>query len=536
MEATEAEAPSQYKSVYTLILIAFTGCLGQVNVGFISVILNATYIQVETSLDWPKEDDNFRLGVATGVVLLGAVLGNVAAGYISDHFGRRSALLVADIIIISGFWLTYSENFVAFCIGRCLEGVAIGIFDPTVYTYVRELAPQDVSGKMTGGAGACGFCSGILLGYGCAFIMPLTPIATDHTWRWVYAMPAMIAGLQLLLLLIVLRFETPTYYLIHNEEAKAKEVLELLYKEEFVDEALAREHEGEKSTEVDNLFSKKYSTQIMLSMFMLFSTTIMGTTVLNYYSTYIFLGTDKGDPTQEPPSFFLQIRILNFCIGLIKLATTVAGSWFSDHLGRKTLLIIGYISWSLGLLAFAYFGFEYWGLAQRIMMLVMAAIYGITFGAVLYTYMADTLPAKGVSFMTAWDSLNQLFFTTLFPILVNDQERMNWTFAGFGVVGLVSLPVVWLFVLETKNKSLNEIYKLFHPESSDDEIDKLLAKEETEETEDKVTIPRLQTSLKVSTSHARLSSRDASRPLVPVLDGSPLKGGSSPFRDYKRFL
>jgi len=236
----------------------------------------------------------------------------------------------------------------------------------------------------------------------------------------------------------VLRFDTPKYYLIHHEESQVREALERIYKEEFVEEALEREKQDEKSPDLEDLFSSKYSEQLWLNLFLFLSTIVMGTTLLNYYSTYIFLGTNGTNGQAEPTSFYSQVRLLNVCMGVIKFGTTFLGSYFSDKLGRKFLYLLGYMGWSAGMLAFAVFGYENLGLEQRLVMLFLQALSGMTISTVLYTYMADTLPGKGMSFVLAIDSLVMFVYVTLFPTLMSTPKKN-----GFGFLG-VCVYRVWI--------------------------------------------------------------------------------------------
>jgi len=214
-----------------------------------------------------------------------------------------------------------------------------------------------------------------------------------------------------------------------------------------------------------------------MNLFLFLSTIVMGTTLLNYYSTYIFLGTNGTNGQAEPTSFYSQVRLFNVCMGVIKLGTTLLGSYFSDKLGRKFLYLLGYMGWSAGMLAFAVFGYENLGLEQRLVMLFLQALSGMTISTVLYTYMADTLPAKGMSFVLAIDSLVMFVYVTLFPTLMSTPKKMDLGFLVFAFIGFGSLPIVWIFVKETKNKSLDEVYRMFNPKLQDEEREGLVTKE-----------------------------------------------------------
>jgi len=81
---------------------------------------------------------------------------------------------------------------------------------------------------------------------------------------------------------------------------------------------------------------------------------------------------------------------------------------------------------------------------------------------VVAVYIAEVVPPKRNSILNTWDHFHQQIVTFLFPVIVNTPTKiMNSGFIGFGLVGMLSFPVLWYFVKETKNKSLNEIYMIF---------------------------------------------------------------------------
>jgi len=460
----------QYKSLSYLIFFAMTTALGGFNIGVVCNILNATILQIQKSLNWPDDEKVFRMGVASGVIPGGSLIGAVLAGYLSDKVGRRKALMISDIILLLGFIFTYCENFTLFCFGRAVEGIACGAFGVLVPIFIREIAPQSMSGKMVG-AYSIGGSLGAILVYSLTFLLPITPTDDDQLWKYMYAIPAVVAALQLLIFLTALKFDSPKYYLIKNKEKEAKEVIKTIYKEEYVEEVFEREHQAERSHKLLDVVSK-YRYPIMLCMFLYFTVQYMGTGMLGYYSTYIFLGTEGGD-VQNTPTFMLEVRVLNLILALIGLSTSIIGSSLIDRFGRRIMLLLGSLGITILLFAFAAFGMNGNGFMQRISFVTLCIISGLAYGMVVAVYISEVVPPKGNSILNTWDNFNQQIITFLFPVIVNTPVKMNTAFIGFGLVGMLSLPVLWFFVKETKNKSLNEIYMMFRFRPKDEPLLKI---------------------------------------------------------------
>jgi len=455
---------TQYKSLSYLAFIAITTALGGFNIGVVCSILNATLLQVEKSLNWPEDERSFRVGVASGLIPAGSFLGAILAGCLSDKVGRRKSLIIANCILLSGFMFTYFEEFWIFCSGRLIEGIACGAFGVLVPVFIREISPPNISGKMVGTYSIAGNVAGILI-YSLTFALPLTPTDDNQFWKVMYAIPAIVSVIQLALFLFVLRFDTPKYYLIKNKEKEAKAVIAAIYKEEYVQDTFEREKTADKPVDLMDMVSK-YKYPLAICMFLYFTVQYMGIGMLGYYSTYIFLGTEGGDASKTP-EFMLQVRFLNLFLALINFPTTITGSYLVDKLGRRCMLLTGSISITTLLFVFAFFGIDNMGLGQRLSFVLLCVVSTLAYGLVISIYISEVVPPKGNSILNTWDNFHQQIITFLFPVIVNTPEKMNMAFIGFGLVGVLSFPVLWFFIKETRNKTLQEIYQMFRSHKKD---------------------------------------------------------------------
>jgi len=200
-------------------------------------------------------------------------------------------------------------------------------------------------------------------------------------------------------------------------------------------------------------------------MFLYTSAQYVGTGTLGYYSTYIFLGTEDSQMINSP-DFMLEVRALNLFLGLIQLPTAILASYLADRIGRRTMLLIGTGCITFLLFSFAYFGLQSAGFQQRICFVLLTIFVSLADGVALSIYISELVPPKGNSILNTYDNLNQQIITFSFPMLVNTPEEMSTAFIGFGVVGLICFPLLYIFVKETKNKSLYEIYHLFYPQAA----------------------------------------------------------------------
>ena len=93
--------------------------------------------------------DPARQGWAMSCALVGCLLGSVAAGVLSDRFGRRRMLLFAGFAFaLSSLGTGLAGTFTAFVLWRIAGGVGIGIASGLSPMYIAEVAPAELRGKL----------------------------------------------------------------------------------------------------------------------------------------------------------------------------------------------------------------------------------------------------------------------------------------------------------------------------------------------------------------------------------------------------
>ena len=81
---------------------------------------------------------------------LGALIGAVLGGPISDRFGRKLVIFACDGMYVAGaLVMGFAPNLTALCFGRLLVGFAVGTSSVNIPVYLSELAPIRVRGAMT---------------------------------------------------------------------------------------------------------------------------------------------------------------------------------------------------------------------------------------------------------------------------------------------------------------------------------------------------------------------------------------------------
>lgn len=118
-------------------------------------------------------------------------------------------------------------------IGRFIYGVAVGIFSVIIPIFIIEISPIQLKGAY-GGASQLAITTGIMISY----LIGITGrVSNDKNpdapafWKFVliFGLPIVFAVIQVLAIIFLFRYESPKYYIIKDNTAKAKEVAGIIY-------------------------------------------------------------------------------------------------------------------------------------------------------------------------------------------------------------------------------------------------------------------------------------------------------------------
>ncbi|MBU3067979.1 MFS transporter [Nocardia sp. NEAU-G5] len=125
----------------------------------------------------------------------GQFLGALVLGRLSDVFGRRRMFMI-NIGVYAGFTLlgAFSPNVWFLMATRALAGLGIGAEMTLSDTYLSEVMPPQVRGRMISIAYTLGFCAVPAVGFLARWLVPLHPLGVAG-WRWLFVIGGLGAGL-----------------------------------------------------------------------------------------------------------------------------------------------------------------------------------------------------------------------------------------------------------------------------------------------------------------------------------------------------
>jgi facilitated trehalose transporter len=131
-------------------ILVLSACIGSFLFGYNVSLLNTLYNTMEWEFGWYTDKDlskRYNTGLNTAI-FLGAFLGSMAAGSLVA-MGRRLLIIeVLCVFLLGGINLAVSNSFSSCLWARLVSGFGVGLSSVAVPTYVSEMTPANVRGKL----------------------------------------------------------------------------------------------------------------------------------------------------------------------------------------------------------------------------------------------------------------------------------------------------------------------------------------------------------------------------------------------------
>ncbi len=408
-----------------------------------------------------------QIGWANSCALIGCLFGSLAAGALSDKFGRKRLLILAAIIFgVTSLGNALAHNFTVFIAWRMLGGVAIGLASGLSPMYIAEVAPAQMRGKLVS-INQLTIVIGILLAQfiNWYLVRNLPAGATDEFiknswfgqqgWRWMFGLTAVPSLLFLLGMFFVP--ESPRWLAKNGKSDQAKAILEKIGGANYASAAVMEINATLAKEEIQqgrfaDLLSPKLRKVLVLGVALAVFQQWCGINVIFNYAEEIFRGA----------GYDISSVLSNIAwTGSVNLMFTFVALGAVDRLGRRPLMLFG----AAGLaLIYAAMGLCYANAVQGlpVLMLVLAAIgcYAMSLAPVTWVVISEIFPnrirgaAMSVAVSALWIACFLLTFT--FPIL-NAKLGSSGTFWLYGLICVLGCVFIFFKLPETKGKSLEQI-------------------------------------------------------------------------------
>jgi SP family sugar:H+ symporter-like MFS transporter len=453
----------------TVVRMAAVAALGGFLFGYDSAVINGAL----TAIDAEYAPSAVALGLAVSSTLVGAALGAVVAGRLADRFGRLAVMwLSAALFLISAVGSGFAFSLFSLAVFRFIGGVAVGAASVIAPTYIAEIAPARMRGRL-GSLQQLAIVLGIFIALLVDYAIAALAGGSEEewllglaAWRWMFlamAVPSVLYGLLALTIP-----ESPRYLVARGQLDKAKAVLRRLLGGADLDDKIEQIRLSLVRLTKPSMRDLRGPALgllpivwvgIGLSVFQQF----VGINVIFYYSSVLWQAV--GFTEENALLITVLTSVVNVLTTLIAIATI-------DRLGRKPLLLIGSLGMAVTLGTMAVlFGTApvnaegepvLTGAAGPIA-LVAANLYvvafGMSWGPVVWVLLGEKFPnriraaALGLAAAAQWIA-NWLISTTFPPL---SDVGLGLAYGIYTASAVLSFFFVWRWVRETKGMELEEM-------------------------------------------------------------------------------
>lgn len=397
-------------------------------------------------------------GWAASSAIWGCVFGAMAAGYLSDAFGRKKVLIVTAILfIISSIGAMIPDNLTEFLIARFIGGLGIGAASMLSPLYISEIAPSRTRGTLVS-LYQLAIVIGINLIY---FVNLMIAGLGDEAWNvetgWRYMLGSGVIPAFLFLVLLFLVPESPRWLVKRNKDADALDTLQKVNGAEEGKNVLQeiKASLNQESGTLSELLNSNLRPALVIGVVLALFSQITGINAIIYYAPEIFKSVGFGAES----ALFQTVLI-----GVINTLFTFVALWLIDKAGRKTLLIWGLAGMIICLFAVG-LCFQYnltSGPWLIIFILGFIACFASSLGPIPWVLLAEIFPTRirgvAMSLCTLILWIGVLAVTQFTPVLLNHPDVGSaFTFWIFMINSIFLLWFVWKKVPETKQRTLEEI-------------------------------------------------------------------------------
>ncbi len=414
------------------------------------------FIQNQFSLSATMEE------IVVSSVLVGAVMGAVIGGALTDRFGRRGMIILAgNIFTVTAIGTALAPTVTWLIAARVVSGIAIGIASFISPMYIAELVPSKVRGSLVA-VNMLAITTGIVAAYLVDYAF-----SAVHGWRFMFGLAAIPS---IILVIGMWRLpDSPRWLISKSRVDEARRVLQRVRTDLDVNPEIAdiqKSMEDQGVGGMKGLFQPSLRMPMIVGLGLAIFQQITGINTVIYYAPTIF--KFAGIAATGPAI------LAGAALTMVMWVFHVLAIFLLDRIGRRPLLLVGVGGQIIGLAILgAAFQFQQLATLKSYIAIGGLVIYVTCFafglGPIFWLLISEIYPLKvrgaamSAATVTNW-ALNlavAITFLTLVGVLGH-----AGTFWLYGVIAIGAWVFFYLLVPETKGKSLEQIEAHWRAEKS----------------------------------------------------------------------
>lgn len=467
--------------------LTFAAAISGLLFGYDTGVISSTLVSIGADLSRPLS--TLDKSLITSCTSLFALVASPVTGIMADRLGRKTVIVVADVLFVIGaLCQALTTNVPGMIAGRSIVGLAIGSASLVVPLYISELAPSALRGRLVT-LNILFITLGQVVAYTIGWIMS----RKVHGWRWMVGIGAAPAFVQFGLLIFMP--ETPRWLVKNANTQLARAVLRKVYGgssllAEEVLGAIEREMSEEQAAgKLSNPLtpgtgSQTWVDRIQSALRELFQIggnrraltiacllqglqQLCGFNSLMYFSATIFSLIGFSSPT-----------LTSLSIAVTNLVCTIIALLIIDRVGRRRILLCSVPVMIGGLIlcsiSYIFLGIppnqdqvvtivssspSFWAILILVAMVIYVCGYAIGIGNIAWQQ-SELFPlsvrslGSGLATATNWGS-NFIVGLTFLPMM--EYISPPWTFFTYAVICALGWACAWRIYPETKGLGLEEV-------------------------------------------------------------------------------
>ncbi|KAI0044057.1 hexose transporter [Auriscalpium vulgare] len=416
-----------------------------------------------------------KLGLLGAIQNIGSLGATPFAPYCADILGRKWTVIFGAGVMVAGTIIQTASQSVSMFIGaRFLLGFGLGFAGNAAPMLVTEIAYPTQRAPVASIYNA--------LWPGGAFIASWVTFGSFHinnSWAW--RLPSACQAIPSVFQVLLMPWapESPRWLVSKGREEEALDILAyyhasgnredplVQFEFEEIKTAIAEEKIQKQTGWLDLLrtpgMRRRMRIIIALALFSQWS----GNGLVSYYLNQVFDTIGITNKTEQ--------LLINAFLNLWSLIMAVLGGAFCDRLGRRTLfltstagMLLFFTLQTIGSSQYALHGNKSAGNAVVAFIFLYSGAYAIAYSPLIVSYTLEVLPfamrAKGMAAFSLAITASLVFNQYINPLAL---KAIAWKYYIVYCVWLAfELGYIYLFLVETKNRTLEETALIFDGDTS----------------------------------------------------------------------
>uniref|UniRef100_W5L4Z2 Solute carrier family 2, facilitated glucose transporter member 10 n=1 Tax=Astyanax mexicanus TaxID=7994 RepID=W5L4Z2_ASTMX len=425
-------------------------------------------------------------------LLIGAVFASLVGGWLIDRHGRRTSILVSNLLLLCGSLILSSSNsFLMLVVGRLSVGFAICISSMSCCIFVSEMVPSHRRGLMVTLYEA-GVTVGILVAYAVNYVLA----GVLEGWRYMFGLAVAPCLAQLVSVWVLPSQNQGLVQLVPDSQNMSD-----CPEEEPSSNQVLKDH---KRFTIFHLFQRKDNlrSRTLIGLGLVLFQQFTGQPNVLFYASTIFQSMGFKNNASA--------ILASLGLGIVKVVATFVAMLCADKAGRRPLLIGGCSVMALGLILIGFLSRNSLLDATRhcssepcfnntmqvhknpmeldlmkisnhttdaglldmppamgsynwlilICMMSVVAAFSVSFGPMTWLILSEIFPAelrgRAFAFTNFFNWVANLIVSFSF-LSVIDAIGLSGTFFIYGVIAVAAVAFIYFLLPETKGKSLQDI-------------------------------------------------------------------------------